>query len=314
MDEFPVGVRRVLGGCEICLRAIPSDEFIDPFCDATVMRHEARSPGRLQMMTNEQLMDFAAARVTPAPAGMLFHTARCGSTLVANALKCVKDVLVYSEPSFLNGLLYPPLKWKRSETVGLLRVFCKMLASHAKKSIVLKMRSWNTIFIEYFIAAFPETPWLFLAREPIEVAVSVLRKPPTWLRSYGTKGNPFLAFTDNAQSCREEYIAQILRRFLDTVTSLRSGRGIAVDYSDLPEAITTRILDHFAISPSVAEAMSMETTFQWYSKAFPAEMRSFRPDGPAKRAAASSNLVEALSRLTQPSYQSLLLSSLRHQS
>ena len=47
------------------------------------------------------------------PAGIVFHVARCGSTLVSQLLKQHLGHVVYAEPLPINEILLPPHKWPR---------------------------------------------------------------------------------------------------------------------------------------------------------------------------------------------------------
>ena len=119
-----------------------------------------------------------------APTGIVFHVARCGSTLISQSLKKLDNLVVYAEPQPVNEILVPPQQWPRADLVAALRSLGSAFARHAGRPYVLKLSSWNTLFCEIVTEAFPETNWVLTLRDPVEVGVSLLRQPPGWLERH----------------------------------------------------------------------------------------------------------------------------------
>ena len=113
-----------------------------------------------------------------APAGIIFHVARCGSTLISQSLKQLGNLAVYAEPQPVNEILVPPHEWPRADMVAAIRALGSAFARHAGGPYVLKLSSWNTLFCDIVTEAFPETNWVLSLRDPVEVGVSLLRQPP----------------------------------------------------------------------------------------------------------------------------------------
>ena len=120
-----------------------------------------------------------------APAGIIFHVARCGSTLISQSLKQLDNLAVYAEPQPVNEILVPPHEWPRADMVAAIRALGSAFARHAGGPYVLKLSSWNTLFCDIVTEAFPETNWVLCLRDPVEVGVSLLQQPPGWLSSDG---------------------------------------------------------------------------------------------------------------------------------
>ncbi len=121
------------------------------------------------------------------PAGLIFHLSRCGSTLVSRLLGTLPGVVVVSEPSPLNALLgLDPDRVDGATLVRLVRLLVRALGRRRhgdEQHLVLKCTSWNIRRREILAAAFPETPWVWVQREPAHVAASLLATPPGWLGS-----------------------------------------------------------------------------------------------------------------------------------
>ena len=119
------------------------------------------------------------------PAGMIFHLSRCGSTLVSRLLGTLPGVVVVSEPSPLNALLgLDPDRVDGATLVRLVRLLVRALGRRRhgdERHLVLKCTSWNIRRREILAAAFPETPWVWVQRDPAHVVASLLANPPGWL-------------------------------------------------------------------------------------------------------------------------------------
>ena len=96
----------------------------------------------------------------------------------------------------------------------------------------------------------------------------------------------------------EEYCARVLERVIEGVLDhLDLGGGLLVNYSELPQAVETRILPHFGIEPSPAGRAAMAAAGHRDAKT-PA--LSFTGDSDAKQAAASAAVRAAAGRLDAP--------------
>src|SRR6201999_692605 len=68
--------------------------------------------------------------------------------------------------------------------VGLVRFLVRALGRcrHSdERQPVLKCTSWNIRRRAILATAFPETPWIWVQRDPAHVVASLLANPPGWL-------------------------------------------------------------------------------------------------------------------------------------
>jgi hypothetical protein len=214
---------------------------------------------------------------------------------------------VYAEPLPVNEILVPPPKADRRRLVAAQRQIAALFAKHAGKPYVIKFSSWNTLFCDIITEAFPSTPWVISVRDPLEVAVSLLRERPGWLRSPGDAADPFADRIDPARTARsiDQYVARLLAADCDSVARLDPARGRMVDYEMLPYAVWTTIAPHFglAVDPYVQQRMTHASHMN--SKAPLGNVTQFTPDDAAKRAAASSALRSAIDAIARPSFEAL---------
>jgi hypothetical protein len=118
---------------------------------------------------------------TMEPTGFVFHESRCGSTLAANSLAAMNPEAhrVYSESS-------PPISAAKAcgldgkdcpdgRAVELLRDVIYLMGRtndvHEKR-LFFKIQSIGTKYLPIFLEAFPDTPWIFVYREPVQIMMS----------------------------------------------------------------------------------------------------------------------------------------------
>lgn len=303
---MPIAARRMGSALEVDLTHADAREFRDPFFVETLERL-----GSIGTETRSAIRPLRSpeSAVPIAPAGIIFHVSRCGSTHLANLLRATGCCISLSEPPAVNDLLMPPHgDWHTDEiTAGLELLASDFATAAGGQPYVLKLRSWNTLMAPQILRAFPTTPWVFLIRDQLEVAVSVLRKPPTWLRFHGQLDNPFLAYLPpTAQTTDyETYLAQFLGAFADVMAGIDRSRGMLVRYEALGPETWLAVAAHFGLEVTEPGRRRMAGRSLIYSKDLTGQTR-FAPDGEAKRTEASAGLRLAISHHTQPLFERLI--------
>ena len=289
-------------GLFFSMRQIDRAELWDPFMQETLARLPAR-----ETIVQIDRADVGKGAAGSAPAGIVFHVARCGSTLIAQLLKQQAGIVVYAEPLPLNEILLPPHKWVHGELVAALRSLGAAFARHARGPYVLKLTSWNTLFCDIVAEAFPGTPWILNLRDPVEVAVSLLKQPAGWIWEAGAAVPNFARFIDpeGAARSREEYVARLYGAFCRAAARLDPARGRLVCYTSLPQAVWAEVAPHFslAVTPDGRERMLAAAAKN--SKRPPDTASPFTGDSAAKQAAASHELKDAVLRFARPPLEEL---------
>ena len=169
-----------------------------------------------------------------------------------------------------------------------------------------------SIRLPLFRQAFPNVPWIFVYREPIEVMVSVISKPSGnidgWYRnrvqSARRLGMPQLA---DPGMWPEEFMARTLRRFcsaaVDAAKSTPPGLFLAVPYSRLPDAIWETIAPHFGIELTDEDRDVMRAEARFSAKATGAV--EFKSDSELKRAQATPYMQRLANELVGPAIEEL---------
>jgi hypothetical protein len=242
------------------------------------------------------------------PDGFILHMSRCGSTLVTQMLAAVPQHLILSEPQIVNDVLRAPAS--DEERIRRLQLVIGALGRRRRgdeRAYVLKLDPWATHDLPLLRQAFPDTPWLFLSRDPAEVLVSHRRQPG--MHTWPTVVPPELFGLELASASAmpfEEYGALVLGAICRHALAYRDERALFLDYRELPGAFFDRILDWFGIPCSAAERATMEEASRRDAKN---PTRTFADDTAAKAQAITPDLRAAVDRFAQPAYEELLRAS-----
>jgi hypothetical protein len=203
--------------------------------------------------------------------GLVFHMSRCGSTLLARILGAPLNHLVVSEPEPLDAVI----QWAEIADVPYPR---KLLAIRAIVAALARQRdptwhrffvkldSWHILSHRLLRDAFPDVPWVFLHRDPVEVLVSLGKKPG--IQSVPGMLPEKLIGIDNAMAIpHDEYCAILLACFCEAaIDAHASGGGMFVDYENVKSAAMDLISRHFGFVPDPAEQQAMAAITQVDSK------------------------------------------------
>lgn len=288
---------------------LSAERFAEPFFDQTVARW-ASGPGN-RPLVKTGLEALAALDNEPSlePAGMIFHLSRCGSTLVSRLLGTLAGVVAVAEPAPLNMLL--ELDAARVDEAALVRIVRLLVRALGRcrlgdeRRLVLKCTSWNIRRRDVLAAAFPDTPWVWVQRDPVQVLASLLADPPGWL---GLQTDPpraarrFGLDPDEVPAMAQaEFAARALGAMLEAAAA-DPARRLCVDYPDLPAAAWTRVAPHFGFETDATAVERMVEESRFYSKG--SAPRVFAGDVPEHRPI-TDEMRAAAQRFAEPGYSAL---------
>lgn len=132
------------------------------------------------------------------PTGFVFHMSKCGSTLMSKVLDQPDTQTIIKEATPLHENLWQYLtnNWQNpidltDDNLRLVRNLIQTLGRRRtpqQESYFVRFRSWNIAFVEVIQKAFPNTPCLFMYRDPVKVMASILNKPTTGLPRLNDSG------------------------------------------------------------------------------------------------------------------------------
>jgi len=234
------------------------------------------------------------------PSAFIFHASRCGSTLISQMLAQLDDHIVISEPPPLDTLLrgeLPPNE-RCVALKGLMSAYGQRRRG-VEQRLVVKLDAWNIGELPLLRECFPDTPWLFLYRDPLEVAVSHLRRPGMHMvpgmigASVLDDGLPF--------GGQEDYISRRVGRLLATgLEHCRALAGTSVNYTELPEAMTGRLAAFFGLDDQ--QCTQVFAAVRQHAKQ---PSQAFVGDSEDKRREASVLLCERVMYWAQGPYEAL---------
>jgi hypothetical protein len=288
---------------------LSEERFIEPFFDQTVARWASGPRARPLVRTGLEALIILDNEPSLEPAGMIFHLSRCGSTLVSRLLGTLPGAVVLAEPSPLNALLgLNPGRVSEATLVRLVRLLVRALGRcrHGdERRLVLKCTSWNIRRRAVLAAAFPETPWVWVQREPAHVLASLLATPPGWLglgvtppRSAGLFGLDPASVPARA---RVEFAARALGAMLEAAATDPAGR-LSIDCADLPGAVWQRAAPHFGLEIDAVAIERMIEESRFYSK--DPSPRIFDRDASERRLMTDA-MRKAAERFAEPGYRLL---------
>jgi hypothetical protein len=191
-----------------------------------------------------------------------------------------------------------PAVERRAALEGLLSAYGQRRVG-SEQRLVIKLDAWNIAELPVLRECFPQTPWLFVYRDPLEIAVSHLRRPgmhmvPGMIGASGLDD-------DQPFDSREDYIARRLGRLLGLgLAQCREFGGLAVNYSELPGAMAGRLAGFFGL-----EGVQREQVFAAVGQHAKQPAEVFVGDSDSKRREASALLVERVERWARGPYLAL---------
>jgi hypothetical protein len=241
---------------------------VDRFPDLPMMNSSAISV-REEFTLETTLNVLATLNALPGrPCGFIFHTSRCGSTLLARMLHGSADILAFNEPQPVNALLvnytksgYTKTDWAWEQRGNKLLQNLLSTYLYSGKKIFIKFSSFNLLVLNRIIQLWPDVPIVFLYRNPIEVVVSNLEKQGGFLLK---RHNPLLKYilhqcnlelpdylTDEAYCVK--MIGAFFRIILEHLKNADRSKVLAVDYESISPDTVPDILRFFGLEVTEAK-------------------------------------------------------------
>ena len=286
----------------------------EPFFQQTVER--ARKENRAERFTEfDVLLQLEKQLESVEPTGFIFHSSRCGSTLVANACRAVSNSIVLSEANAIDKLIARFITdadnpVKESLYSVFLRGVVHALAQRrtgTEQHLFIKFACCSFAQLERIKRIWPAVPWLFLYRDPVETIVSNLKDVPPWLLDNDRRVLASITGQspdEVAEMPLEELCARTIGSLFSTAHRLANDGQLLLNYKQLSVSVISSVLRFFKVSPSATELETIERGSQLYSKEV-SGIRTFVTDTEAKQKFASEAVREAAAKWACEPYQLL---------
>ncbi len=254
----------------------------------------------------EALFDWQAHSPGLAPSLLVFHTSRCGSTLLAQLLRALPGHVVLSEPPPLDALLRAHYRDPSASAwqADAVRALCSAYGQRRRgdeRRLVVKLDAWNLFEAELLRRLYPQVPCLFLYRDPLEVVVSQRRQPglhavPGLLGPSGLDGLPGREALEPG-----DYLAWMVGQLLQAGLDLcAAGEAVALNYRELPGALWGRLGPLLGINPAAVPHLQ---AIAGHDAKRPGQ--AFSADGDAKRNEADEATRAAVERWARAPFDAL---------
>lgn len=244
------------------------------------------------------------------PSGMIFHMSRCGSTLAAQLLTAVPGVGVVGEPRVIDEVLRLSLRdpgITDEQRVAWLRALVSVLGQPRfgqEQRFLVKFDCWQVLDLPLIRRAFPQVPWVFLYRDPVEVVVSQLGRPSgRMLRGPLEASLLGLGGAEVAQMSDAAFCAHALAAFCRVALEQSTDSlGCLLHYRELPSAVWASLAAHFAIPCTDADVAVLRERAQFDAKD---RSRRFVDDSLSKQRVATDQMRALVDRWVGPWYGAL---------
>jgi hypothetical protein len=307
---LPVDALVVDGRPGLCWMEMSGVDLADPFFQQTVER--AKREGREERFTEfDVLLQLEKELESVEPTGFIFHSSRCGSTLVANACRAVSNSIVLSEANAIDKLIARFITDadnpdKESLYSVFLRGVVHALAQRRtgnERHLFIKFACCSFAQFERIKRIWPNVPWLFLYRDPIQTIVSNMRDLPPWLIDNDRRVLSSIT-GDDAEMSLEELCARTIGSLYSTAYDLANDNSMLLNYNQLSVPVIAGVLNFFKIDLSSKELETIARTTKAYSKEV-SGTRAFVSDVDAKQNLASNTAREVSERWAVEPYRLL---------
>jgi len=257
----------------------------------------------------EVLEQWQQARPGIDPTGFIFHMSRCGSTLASQMLKAVSTNVVVSEARPIDATLraqFTVTETTDDQRITWLRWMVSALGQRrlgGEQHFFVKFDAWNTLDLPLIRHAFPDVPWIFLYRDPVEVLVSHFSNRGAHMIPGVLTPTLFGMDVQTAFSLRpEDYCAKVLASICAAALQHYRDGGRLINYRELPEVVPESLLKFFDLHCTDVEIASVRAAAKPDAKNSSAP---FQSDSQKKRDKASDAIRDAADKWLYPIYEDL---------
>ena len=286
----------------------------EPFFRMTLEFLRGSNPPAPERLTSIDLfLDAGRAAPMVLPSGVIFHVSRCGSTLLANALKTSEGIVTLSEANPLAPFfraspfnLAPCLaaisnNARKTFLDALVTLYAHHGATSANARVLIKCHTMEIFGMSLIRQIWPTVPFVILIRDPVEVIVSNLKNPAGWTieRKHSSEFGWSSIETENMSP--EEYLARLFGRMCEAASAQIDNNCRVIDYSTLDKQSLLSVASFFGINMG---GVRFEEVLQKYAKD-PTNTKIFEADAERKQREATPLTRDCVRRWADGAYHHL---------
>jgi hypothetical protein len=256
--------------------------FAEPFFDETILKLKAAiGSTSFTSVSNLSMMEEWAGNITAIrPSAFIFHTSRCGSTLVSQLLSTSSKHIVLPEVPFFDDLLRLPYRdndfsKKRISSIlsAVANYYAQVRTGHELR-LYIKTDSWHMFFHQQLRELYPTVPFVLMYRNPAEIFKS-LKKIPGLQSVPGMIEPAVFGFQLKDAIHPDTYIAMVLEAYLQQyLTMIKQDDNILlVNYNEGPMPVLKKIAV-FTNTPLSSQDIEVMTERSLYHSKKPADVFS----------------------------------------
>jgi len=288
----------------------------EPFFQQTVERAKVKDHRRELFTEFDVLLQLEKRLDSVPPTGFIFHSSRCGSTLLANACRAIASSIVLSEANAIDKLIARFITDAEDDSVkeSLYSVFLRG-TMHALSQ--RRIGNEQHLFVKFAACSFaqfqrikriwPRVPSIFLYRDPIETIVSNLAGLPPWLIDNDRRILASIigvAPAVVAEMRLEELCARTIGSLYSLAQRVANDNCLLLNYNQLSLPVISSALNFFNVNLSAEEMKTIEHVTGIYSKEI-AATRRFVADADVKQQDASAGVREMAEKWASEPYHRL---------
>lgn len=218
----------------------------------------------------KELQDVSKELEDVKPSGFIFHTSRCGSTLISQLLAQFDENIVLSEAQLIHEALTidENIKVSKEEKTAILKDTIKVLGQkrfEKEENLFIKFDAWSIAELPFILEVYPDVPWVFLYRNSVEVLVSQKRKRGFFTIPKAIKGKIFNQITSDTHF--DDYHKEVIYEIFKTALKYKDlPNGLFIDYKDLKSSIIDTILPHFKLDLSKDDIKKIDERLSFDAK------------------------------------------------
>ena len=271
----PIKLIKADGGSQCQWMDTYEARFTEPFFDNTIAACRRRGHhGPLKVSGLNEIEKNGASLNPVAPAVIIFHLSRCGSTLITQMFATSGRFIVLSEVPIFDEIFGLPLADEQFDEASIAGLLSASLNFYGRKRfpdeehVVLKTDCWHIFFYHTLRKMFPLVPIVIMYRRPEEVFRSLAQMPGRQVvpqlvnpEIFGFPGMPEVYQIDNYTAA---IIEKMLEKFLEVADADKN--TLLLNYNEGPVNIINNISRFARIHLSDAELAVMRERAKYHSK------------------------------------------------